>query len=163
MTTRSFCINTIQLVIFLRLLAPCKIKKIEQPTVRSSRSTRSPQIIFVTDRNDEQTTDIDTGFGSQRENDWGPTCGTIISAPELGPVSGDRAIAWERLAADKGGNEIKKNMVAAGLPVSVNLNLLIERIYVSPTAGPWFEDVIKHLVKLHNINAPVIKSSLASR
>src|SRR5664279_5132034 len=72
-----------------------------------------------------------------------------------------RAIAWERLAAGKGGDEIQKNMTAGGLPIPVDLNQLIERVYVSPTAAPWFEDVVNHLVKLHNINVPV--SNLRSR
>jgi hypothetical protein len=74
-----------------------------------------------------------------------------------------RAVAWERLAADKGGAEIVKNMTPGGLPIIVDLNELIERIYISPTAASWFEDVVNHLVGVHRLNVPVIKSSLASR
>lgn len=74
-----------------------------------------------------------------------------------------RAVAWERLSAEISGGEIKKNMDAGGFPISIDLNLLIERVYVSPTAAPWFEDVIRHLVNSHDIAAPVVKSSLASR
>ena len=74
-----------------------------------------------------------------------------------------RAVALECLSAEISGSKIKKNMDAGGLPISIDLNLLIERVYVSPTAAPWFEDVIRHLANSHDIAAPVVKSSLASR
>jgi esterase/lipase superfamily enzyme len=50
---------------------------------------KSSPVAFVTDRDDEQTSDIDTRFGSIRQNDWGPSCGSVISAPELGRLSGN--------------------------------------------------------------------------
>ena len=73
-----------------------------------------------------------------------------------------RAVAWERLAGDKGGDEIQKNMNAGGLRISVNLQQLVERVYISPTASPWFEDVINYLVNANNLKVPVMKSSLAA-
>jgi esterase/lipase superfamily enzyme len=36
-----------------------------------------PHVAFLTDRNDENTSDISTRFGSQRPPNWGPTCGLV--------------------------------------------------------------------------------------
>ncbi len=48
-----------------------------------------------------------------------------------------------------------------GMDIKVNLQTLIEKIYVSPTAEKWFEELVKSIVNKYSINKPVRRSSLA--
>lgn len=48
-----------------------------------------------------------------------------------------------------------------GIKVPVDLNLLIQKIFVSPTSPKWFKEVVESLSDRYNIGAPVIQSSLA--
>lgn len=47
-----------------------------------------------------------------------------------------------------------------GLHISVDLNKLIEKIHVAPNCDNWILDLIKSLVKRHNLNFEVIRSSM---
>jgi hypothetical protein len=47
-----------------------------------------------------------------------------------------------------------------GLLIPVNLETLIENVYVAPTAPYWFEDLAKSVLKKYGINKAIIKSSL---
>ncbi len=48
-----------------------------------------------------------------------------------------------------------------GAYIRVNLNTLIEKIFVSPTAPKWFNDLVNSIIKKYNLKKEVIKSSLA--
>lgn len=45
--------------------------------------------------------------------------------------------------------------------VNVNLQMLIEEIYVSPLSPDWFMDLVRTLVRSHNLNISVYKSKLS--
>lgn len=47
-----------------------------------------------------------------------------------------------------------------GIKIKVDLTKLIERIYVSPDAPPWFVDVVKVVLSKFNIEAEVIHSKM---
>ncbi len=47
-----------------------------------------------------------------------------------------------------------------GLYVSVNLDVLIEQVIISPTAEEWFIDLVKSLMTKYNLNKKVVTSSL---
>ncbi|QUW39900.1 DUF2971 domain-containing protein [Bacillus cereus] len=56
--------------------------------------------------------------------------------------------------------EYVENPVEKGKYIQVSLTDLIERIYVSPDAEPWFVDVVKVVLKKFNIDVKVIHSDL---
>lgn len=47
-----------------------------------------------------------------------------------------------------------------GFNIPVNLDVLIENIYVAPNAPPWFENLVKSVVKRYGFEYPVTKSNL---
>jgi hypothetical protein len=48
-----------------------------------------------------------------------------------------------------------------GLSFSVDLELLIERIHVSPTASEWFAELVRDVCSRYGLKAPVTQSDLA--
>jgi hypothetical protein len=50
----------------------------------------------------------------------------------------------------------------AGLYVPVDLDCLIEKIYVSPVAEEWFKDLVESVMHKYALNKKVAKSSLTS-
>ena len=50
-----------------------------------------------------------------------------------------------------------------GLLKEVDLHILIEKIYVSPTAGSWFEELVRSVVEKYGFNIGVTQSSLADK
>lgn len=48
-----------------------------------------------------------------------------------------------------------------GLYIPVNLDMLIEKIYVSPTSSKWFHELTESIVNKYNMDKKVIKSRLA--
>lgn len=57
---------------------------------------------------------------------------------------------------------VNKHAHDRGIYVSADLNVLVERIYVAPTAPQWFHELIRSLVKRFNLNKPVVQSDLAA-
>lgn len=49
----------------------------------------------------------------------------------------------------------------SGINIPVDLNMLIKKILVSPTAPQWFMDLVCAVIKKYNLDKPVIQSSLA--
>ena len=47
-----------------------------------------------------------------------------------------------------------------GLPVDVDLDTLIEAIYISPTAKPWLADLVKCIIHQFRLDKPVHYSQL---
>lgn len=54
----------------------------------------------------------------------------------------------------------KRKLTEDGLKIDVNLKLLIENIFVSPTAPAWMVTLISSLLKKYNLNTPIKKSAL---
>jgi hypothetical protein len=55
-----------------------------------------------------------------------------------------------------------KLSAADSIKINVDLNELIQEIYVSPFAGLWYFDMVKKLVKRYGFNIPINQSSLNS-
>jgi hypothetical protein len=51
----------------------------------------------------------------------------------------------------------------AGRSVAVDLGTLIDRIYVSPVAPPWFADLVRSVCARYKLDKPVVQSSLAGQ
>ncbi len=49
-----------------------------------------------------------------------------------------------------------------GLDIPIDLEMLVETIYISPTAENWFEELVRSIVKKYDFNKTVVKSSLAN-
>ena len=50
-----------------------------------------------------------------------------------------------------------------GINVKVNLDKLIEKIYLSPQAPNWFKDLVKSITEKYHIDKPIESSSLDER
>jgi GTPase SAR1 family protein len=48
-----------------------------------------------------------------------------------------------------------------GIYVDVDIDVLIDRVYVAPTALPWFHDLTKSVMETYGVEKEVIKSNLA--
>lgn len=48
-----------------------------------------------------------------------------------------------------------------GIDVPIDLEMLIEKIYISPTSPDWFSDLVKSITKKYGINKDIVKSSLS--
>lgn len=60
-----------------------------------------------------------------------------------------------------GPEEFKESSPPDGLTVQVDLQCLVDAVYVSPTAPSWFFDLVSSVVDRYDCDAPVIQSSLA--
>jgi hypothetical protein len=70
-----------------------------------------------------------------------------------------RAILWE-MAGDA--QSYKPQIEPGGLAIEVDLSTLIERVYVSPTAAPWFGNLVGAMTKRCGYEFPVGQSALAA-
>jgi len=57
--------------------------------------------------------------------------------------------------------ELRENETAVGRNIPIELDLLIENIYVSPESPPWFHSLIEKAAKKYGLSKPVIRSSLS--
>ncbi len=57
-------------------------------------------------------------------------------------------------------NPIKVNNFIRGLNIPVNLDILIERIFVAPTTEEWISDLLISTTKNYGIKKPIIQSNL---
>ena len=56
---------------------------------------------------------------------------------------------------------LNPNNLPLGRYVPIDLDILIENIYVSPTSSDWFYKLIKSITKKYEINKDVVKSNLS--
>jgi len=78
-----------------------------------------------------------------------------------------RAVITKNISAKDYPNQIViggKNLLflpKKGVEIPVNLDVLIEKIYVSPTCEKWFEELVRSMVDKSELRKKVKKSSLA--
>ena len=58
-----------------------------------------------------------------------------------------RAVVWERLSGPLGGEEIRKRATSSGLIINVDLENLIDHIYICPTSPDWVAELVKNVVE----------------
>lgn len=56
--------------------------------------------------------------------------------------------------------ETGKEDPLCGKSIEVDLHHLIERVYVAPTSGPWYSNLVEEVVRKYGITQPVTRSSL---
>jgi len=57
--------------------------------------------------------------------------------------------------------DLTQEIFDIGAYINVDLYTLIEKIFISPTAPKWFNDVVKSIVNKYDLEKEVIQSSLA--
>jgi hypothetical protein len=71
-----------------------------------------------------------------------------------------RAIFWE-MQGTPDSQSYKAKIEPSGLAMEVDLSALIERVYVSPTAAPWFAKLVEAMTAKCGFAFPVSQSVLA--
>jgi len=66
-----------------------------------------------------------------------------------------------RLATKDGQLDLTTNVFDEGIYVNVNLDTLIERLHVSPTAPIWFSDLVRSVARKYDLKKETAQSSLA--
>lgn len=69
-------------------------------------------------------------------------------------------IVMQKLPLNEGGFDINLVNDKSGEFVNVDLNHLIDNIYVSPSASDWLTDLVAEVSKKYSLNASIIKSNL---
>lgn len=72
-----------------------------------------------------------------------------------------RAIFWERDGTPEA-QPYKTKITPNGVAIDVDLSALVERVYVSPAAAPWFANLVKAMTEKCGFTFPVIQSALAA-
>jgi hypothetical protein len=60
-------------------------------------------------------------------------------------------------------NPVGEPVGDVGRAVRVNLNELIEHVYVAPTCPAWFTAVVLKIMNQYELNKPLIKSALGAK
>jgi hypothetical protein len=58
-------------------------------------------------------------------------------------------------------NEARREL--NGAPIDVDLDILIDSIYISPYAGNWFVDIVKDVLIKYKLDKPVFQSDMAKK
>lgn len=77
---------------------------------------------------------------------------------ELRVVAYDDSTTMERYTLDT----IRDHPFPNGRDVPVDLNALVDAVYVSPVRQPWFKSLIESVMKRYKCKAPVLQSSLVA-
>src|SRR5262249_19453290 len=73
-----------------------------------------------------------------------------------------RAVFWTMDTA-AGAEPLKEQIESSGLQIKVNLNELIETVFVSPSAAPWFASLVVAMTKKCGFDFPVKHSGLDAK
>lgn len=81
------------------------------------------------------------------------------------PLDEDSVPIWYKRTAFQHENEIraiikKSSSTELGLLVDVDVNRLIEKVYISPSAPEWFACLVENVLKKYNLNKEVLHSKL---
>ena len=71
-----------------------------------------------------------------------------------------RVLTWILPPKVEGKWDLSKPNPNLGINVDIDLNALINRVYVSPTAPRWFFDLTKSIMKKYNVKKEVIMSDM---
>lgn len=55
---------------------------------------------------------------------------------------------------------LDENFSSVGVPVSVDVGVLVESVFVSPTAPAWYADLVGEIATRYDLTAPVVQSDL---
>ena len=80
-------------------------------------------------------------------------------------LESDAEPIWYKRTAFKHENEVRAifhevGTCLEGMPVKMDLNIIIERVYISPSAPSWFAILVKRVMNKYGLNKPVEYSRL---
>lgn len=81
------------------------------------------------------------------------------------PLDADRVPIWYKRTAFQHEKEIraiirKPELGENGLPIDVDVERLIEKVYISPSAPSWFACLVENVLKKYGLNKEVLHSKL---
>ncbi len=81
------------------------------------------------------------------------------------PLESDAEPIWYKRTAFSHENEVRAifrevGTSFEGMPVRMDLDMLIERIYISPSAPKWFAELVKRVINRYGLDKPVEYSRL---
>ncbi len=62
-----------------------------------------------------------------------------------------------------GGMDFNQEAIGHGLKIKMNVKVLVERIYIAPSAPEWFADLVRALIQRYGYNFDVEHSKLSER
>lgn len=74
-----------------------------------------------------------------------------------------RAVVWESISPQLCENYVRSNMTDFGINMRVEINNLIDQIYIDPNSSGWFETVVTNICKKYDLNKTIHKSSLSDK
>jgi hypothetical protein len=83
--------------------------------------------------------------------------------------SANNSTQWYKRKSFSHENEVRAVLINEtrreldGVPIDVDLNVLIDSIFISPYAGDWFVDVVKDTLKKYKLEKPVFHSDMAQK
>lgn len=91
--------------------------------------------------------------------------GNVIYISYEKPLESDAEPIWYKRTAFSHENEVRAifrevGTSKDGMPVMIDLDMLIERVYVSPSAPGWFADLVRRVMNKYGLDKPVEYSRL---
>lgn len=83
--------------------------------------------------------------------------------------SSNNSTQWYKRKSFSHENEVRAVLINEtrreldGVPIDVDLDILIDSIYISPYAGNWFVDIVKDVLKRYNLDKRVFHSDMAKQ
>lgn len=83
--------------------------------------------------------------------------------------SSNNSTQWYKRKSFSHENEVRAVLINEtrreldGVPIDVDLDILIDSIYISPYAGNWFVDIVKDVLKKYNLDKQVFHSDMAKQ
>jgi hypothetical protein len=74
-----------------------------------------------------------------------------------------RAVIWDMNTTDTGGKFISANADSFGLNLPIDIHKLMQNIFIDPLAPHWFENVVRDVCEIYQLNVTICKSNLASK
>jgi hypothetical protein len=74
-----------------------------------------------------------------------------------------RLIWWTDSEMKPGQYEVLPKFEGAGRPIDVDLEALVQQIYISPSSPPWFVDLVRSVIRQYGLSCPVAPSTLSGR
>lgn len=62
---------------------------------------------------------------------------------------------------DKKNKKSENDLASSGIYIPIDLDILIEKIYISPTSEKWFKDLVESIVKKYKLKTVVKQSDLS--
>lgn len=71
-----------------------------------------------------------------------------------------RALVMKWPSSGENGIDLSQNSIADGINIQIDLKVLIENIYISPSSPQWFVDVVTSTVNKYGLSFPILQSDL---